>query len=277
MKPGRAQVIAFEPEFMVPQDGHEKHDCEREAAKRWVRESAACYSSLGITLLGDGLYATQPMIEIVVGEELDYIFVVKSTNHNYLYEELESFQKLGRIQELTHTKGTGRKRRHFLYRYVNGAPLTGGEKSVEVNWVELTMTYDSGSVPLEDRKRRHQHVEDQGVSLRAQLRTRFAVFVANPSVAQHPGIPVLHGAGATGQTLCAAPYHAFSPRHFLSAHRHADTILLLRQLAAPAIPLRIALSASPPPISQEHYPSCRSALVFFFKKRERGINSALFL
>jgi len=57
VKPGCSQVIALEPEFMVPQDGQEKQDCEREAAKRWIRRFAAHYSLLGITLLGDGLYA----------------------------------------------------------------------------------------------------------------------------------------------------------------------------------------------------------------------------
>jgi len=146
VKPGSAQVIALEPEFIVPQDGHEKQDCESEAAKRWIREFAARYSSLGITLLGDGLFATQPMIEIVVEEELDYIFVVKPLNHKYLYEELESRQKLGEVRELKRTQGTGRKRRRLVYRYINGVPLTGGEKSVEVNWVEITMSDDKGKV-----------------------------------------------------------------------------------------------------------------------------------
>jgi len=146
VKPGRAQVIALEPEFIVPQDGHEKQDCEREAAKRWIREFAAYYSSLGITLLGDGLYATQPMIEMVVGEELDYIFVVKPMNHKYLYEELESRQKLGEVRELKRTQGTGRKHRHLVYRYVNAVPLKDGKHPVEVNWVEITMSDDNGKV-----------------------------------------------------------------------------------------------------------------------------------
>jgi hypothetical protein len=146
VKPGCSQVIALEPEFMVAQDGQEKQDCEREAAKRWIRRFAAHYSSLGITVLGDGLYAAQPTIQMVIEEEMDYIFVVKSTNHKYLYEELQALEKLGEIRELKRTKGTGRKRRHFLYRYVNAVPLNGGKSSVEVNWVELTMTDDSGKV-----------------------------------------------------------------------------------------------------------------------------------
>jgi len=36
VKPDCAQVLALPPEFIVPQDGHEKQDCEREASKRWL-------------------------------------------------------------------------------------------------------------------------------------------------------------------------------------------------------------------------------------------------
>jgi hypothetical protein len=34
--PGQAQVIPLVPEFIVPQDGHDKQDCENTAAKRWL-------------------------------------------------------------------------------------------------------------------------------------------------------------------------------------------------------------------------------------------------
>ena len=35
--PGENRVIALEPEFVRPQDGHEKQDCELRAAERWLR------------------------------------------------------------------------------------------------------------------------------------------------------------------------------------------------------------------------------------------------
>ena len=39
--PGNRHVIALEPEFILPQDGVEKQDCEQQAAKRWVRRNAS--------------------------------------------------------------------------------------------------------------------------------------------------------------------------------------------------------------------------------------------
>jgi hypothetical protein len=57
--PDIPQVIPLEPEFVTPQDGHKKQDCETMAAKRWIHSMGNRLSPLGITLLGDALYATQ--------------------------------------------------------------------------------------------------------------------------------------------------------------------------------------------------------------------------
>ena len=38
--PGRSEVIALPPEFIMPQDGHAKQDCERVAGKRWIAKHA---------------------------------------------------------------------------------------------------------------------------------------------------------------------------------------------------------------------------------------------
>jgi hypothetical protein len=143
---GGAQVLLLEPEFINPQDGHQRQDCEPEAAKRWIRTLASRYSPLGVTLLGDALYATHNMIKLVLEEELDYIFVAKPKHHKYLYEELRSFKKLGEVQDLQRTHWTGKHHRHLVYRYVNHVSLTDGEHPIEVNLVELTMTDDSGKL-----------------------------------------------------------------------------------------------------------------------------------
>jgi hypothetical protein len=56
--PGRAQVIALAPEYIMPQDGHAKQDCEQAAGKRWVQQHAATLVPHHVTLLGDDLYST---------------------------------------------------------------------------------------------------------------------------------------------------------------------------------------------------------------------------
>ena len=39
--PGENRVIALEPEFVRPQDGCEKQDCELRAAERWLQRNAS--------------------------------------------------------------------------------------------------------------------------------------------------------------------------------------------------------------------------------------------
>ena len=54
--PGQSEVIALRPEFITPQDGHTKQDCEIAASKRWLEQNATRYLDSGpVTLLGDDL------------------------------------------------------------------------------------------------------------------------------------------------------------------------------------------------------------------------------
>ena len=66
VSPGHAQVVPLRPEFIVPQDGQVKQDCEINAAKRWLAAHAARYSTGKDTLLGDDLYAHQPFCRQVL-------------------------------------------------------------------------------------------------------------------------------------------------------------------------------------------------------------------
>nr|WP_145960746.1 hypothetical protein [Acidiferrobacter sp. SPIII_3] len=54
--PTLSRVIPLAPEFIVPQDGHDKQDCETAAAKRWLT-TAAHYRDQHVTVLGDDLYS----------------------------------------------------------------------------------------------------------------------------------------------------------------------------------------------------------------------------
>ncbi len=57
--PGKPEVISLEPEFITPQDGHDKQDCENAAAKRWIAAHPRDPQEPPVTLLGDDLYSAQ--------------------------------------------------------------------------------------------------------------------------------------------------------------------------------------------------------------------------
>jgi hypothetical protein len=66
VSPDQSEVISLAPEFMTPQDGHEKQDCEVAGAKRWIDLHKQDFNVDSVTLLGDDLYSRQPMCETVL-------------------------------------------------------------------------------------------------------------------------------------------------------------------------------------------------------------------
>jgi hypothetical protein len=73
--PGRSEVLALEPEFITPQDGHEKQDCEQQAAKRWVSEHAPRLPFKNVTVLGDDLFSHYPFCALLVDHGWNFILV----------------------------------------------------------------------------------------------------------------------------------------------------------------------------------------------------------
>ena len=139
-KPGENRVIHLEPEFIVPQDGHEKQDCEREGMKRWLRKHGEHYSAYGGTILGDDLYCNQVMCENILDAGFDFILVCKPDSHKALYEMIDFLEANGGVEEVTVRSWNGRFVEIYTYRFVNQVPIRRGEDALLVNWCELTIT-----------------------------------------------------------------------------------------------------------------------------------------
>ena len=143
--PHQNKVIPLPPEFIVPQDGHAKQDCENAAAKRWLRKYAATYRPYGITILGDDLYATHPIGEVLVEERLPFILVCKPDSHPTLYAQLAQ-RELGRdLHEVTHTVHSATGVTRATYRYASQLPLRASTDTLSVNWCELTLMRANGT------------------------------------------------------------------------------------------------------------------------------------
>jgi len=64
--PGRPAVLALPPEYIMPQDGQAKQDCEQRAGKRWISKHAKVVAPHQVTLLGDDLYSKQPFCALAL-------------------------------------------------------------------------------------------------------------------------------------------------------------------------------------------------------------------
>lgn len=144
--PGNPRVIVLAPEFISPQDGAEKQDCENAAAKRWITRWGPHYSKLGVTILGDDLYCKQPMCELLLAHKLNFILTCKPSSHPWLSEWLAIADPVEDLHEFSLRVWTGKEHHTYTYRYANQVPLKDGEKALQVNWAELIITNQNGEL-----------------------------------------------------------------------------------------------------------------------------------
>jgi hypothetical protein len=137
--PGQAQVIALPPEYIMPQDGHAKQDCERAAGKRWLAKHAERVAPYGVTSLGDDLYSTQPFCALVVQRGCNFIFTCKPDSHATLAERVAFWQATDGMAEYTGRRWNGRFTEVTMVRYLNDVFLRSGDDALSVNWFEITV------------------------------------------------------------------------------------------------------------------------------------------
>ncbi len=134
------QVVCLEPEFITPQDGHEKQDCEQQALKRWVKRNARRFSPWGATILTDDLHSHQPICELLLEQKMHFILTCKQESHPTLYEELELLQRVeGAVSTRRVRKWNGRFQEWRVYHWAEYLPLRGDAKTLHVNWCALTV------------------------------------------------------------------------------------------------------------------------------------------
>jgi len=174
--PGASRVIPLEPEFIVPQDGHDKQDCETAAAKRWLTTTASRYRDQNVTLLGDDLYSRQPLCEAVLAAGLHFLFVCKPSSHLTLYEEVEGLARAGGVTTHEITRRKGKQTLTDTYRFAAELPLRVGLDALCVHWLELTTTDAAGQTIYHNAwVTRHTIHQGNVAALAAAARARWGI------------------------------------------------------------------------------------------------------
>ncbi len=114
--PGRSQVIALPPEYILPQDGHDKQDCEQVAGKRWIGKHADAIAPHQVTLLGDDLYSKQPLCALALQKGFNFILVCKPDSHPKFYERLAFWQANDGMAACERRRWNGRFPEVTMYR-----------------------------------------------------------------------------------------------------------------------------------------------------------------
>jgi len=148
--PGHDKVIPLEPEFIVPQDGSDKQDCENAAVKRWLASHGARYAALDAVYLGQGwprfqrrsrwnsqtgddLFSRQPLCQAVLDAGSHFIFVCKPASHPLIQDYLTGIDPA----VIEQTVRRGKQRFVHRYRWLHDVPLRDGKDALAVNWFEI--------------------------------------------------------------------------------------------------------------------------------------------
>ena len=138
--PGHRHVLPRPPEFIVPQDGAEKQDCERNAVKRWLARHGSTLAHLLPVFLGDDLFACQPVAEAIHAAGGNFILTCKPSSHRTVTEYLYG-AKLEEHRETVLKRG---KRATTVYRWLADVPLRDSADALKVNWFSIEMFDGNG-------------------------------------------------------------------------------------------------------------------------------------
>jgi hypothetical protein len=203
--PGQSQVIALPPEYIMPQDGHVKQDCERTAGKRWLGKHAAQVAPHGVTFLGDDLYSNQPMCALVVKQRCNFIFTCKPDSHPKFYERVAFWQANDAMAIREEHRWNGRFTEVTMVRYLNEILLRRGDDALSVNWFEITVVNATTGEPLYHNSciTNHRLTADTVVAVAQASRGRWKIENENNNVLKTKGYHLEHNFGHGKQYLSA--------------------------------------------------------------------------
>jgi hypothetical protein len=132
--PDKREVIPLMPEPIIKQDGTEKNDCERNAAKRFITKLRQDHPHLKVIVTEDSLSSNAPHIQFLHAYDCHYILGVKEGDHAALFEHVAAAEHAGRVTYYDREDAeTGLRQR---FRFVSDMPLNEAHVDLRVNFLE---------------------------------------------------------------------------------------------------------------------------------------------
>jgi hypothetical protein len=136
--PEQSNVIPLCPEIIQNGDGAAKNDCERNAAKRFIKHLRREHPHLKVILLGDGLASNAPYIRLLEEHKMKYLLGAKPGDHQALFAALESSEGT-QYYEVLDEKGF-----FHQFRFLNDVALNQSNQDVRINVLEYMQTDPKG-------------------------------------------------------------------------------------------------------------------------------------
>jgi hypothetical protein len=136
--PDKREVIPLMPEPIVKQDGTEKNDCERNAAKRFVTTFRRDHPHLKVIVTEDSLSSNAPHIETLHEHDMRFILGVKEGDHAFLFHQVAQAEQAGRVTY--YERDDAANGVHHRFRFVSDMPLNESNADLRVNFIECWET-----------------------------------------------------------------------------------------------------------------------------------------
>jgi hypothetical protein len=204
--PDQAHVVCLPPEFITPQDGADKQDCEQQAIKRWIAQHSAHFAPWSATVLTDDLHCHQPVCQLLLEHGLHFILTCKPDSHVALYEELGLLERVeGAVSTQTVRHWNGRYHELWQYRWACALPLRAGADALRVNWCELQISHaETGELLFHNAWATDHPVDEQRVvAVARDGRSRWKVENEGINVLKRRGYNFEHNYGHGEQQLSA--------------------------------------------------------------------------
>jgi len=130
VNPDHKEVFPLAPEPILKHDGSSKNDCERNAAKRFLKETRREHPHMKFVVIEDGLASNAPHIRLLQELGYRYLLGAKQNDHKFLFDWVDNTSTTA-FHEQTDKKGITHR-----FRYLNNAPLNDGNFELEINFLE---------------------------------------------------------------------------------------------------------------------------------------------
>lgn len=145
--PDFKEVIPLPPEMITRQDGAKKNDCERNAARRFLKNLRQDHPHLPLIVIEDGLSSNGPHIRDLQQGGMHYILGAKLGDHPLLFHLLEQATATGQTTEYRLIDPDDPKIIH-QFRFLNDVPLNQANRDLHVNVIDYWQHH-------EDKKSMH--------------------------------------------------------------------------------------------------------------------------
>lgn len=139
--PDRKEVFPYAPEPIRREDGTEKNDCERNAAKRLLNDLRREHPHLKAVITADGLSSNAPFIRMLREKDFRYILAAKPGDHRLLFSWFEA-SETRQVWE-TEDRTTGITRR---FEWDSGVPLNDSSFELKVSMLRYEEKDRKGKV-----------------------------------------------------------------------------------------------------------------------------------